>query len=104
MWALYERRLAEGAGPDDAFFVHEGREARTWDVERVAKEVAAFGGNPGESVGGHSFRAGGATEAARKGMTMLQLKLMGRWDSDIALIYARYSGEDGRELVRRITE
>ena len=104
MWALYERRLAEGAGPDDAFFVHEGREARTWDVERVAKEVAAFGGNPGESVGGHSFRAGGATEEARKGMTMPQLKLMGRWDSDIALIYARYSGEDGRELVRRITE
>lgn len=44
-------------------------------------------GLPGELYSGHSFRAGGATDLFSANVPYPQIKKMGRWVSDAALIY-----------------
>ena len=41
----------------------------------------------------HSFRIGGATALCCAGIPLEQLKAMGRWDSDVALVYSRQTFE-----------
>ena len=41
----------------------------------------------------HSFRIGGATALAGAGVTLEQIKSMGRWDSEVAFVYQRRTFE-----------
>lgn len=41
----------------------------------------------------HSFRIGGATALAGAGVTLEQIKTMGRWDSEVAFVYQRRTFE-----------
>ena len=42
------------------------------------------------SLNTHSFRIGGATYAARRGMTQLQIQRLGRWSSNAYMKYLRW--------------
>ena len=83
-------RNPNGTGP--FFRIRQGagwRPFATTDVAAHAQYVARHAGVPHESVGGKAYRIGGATDHADGGGTPLELRQQGRWDSDLAFIYAR---------------
>ena len=51
--------------------------------------IVAAVGLPPDEIGARSYRIGGATDRADGGGDPTMIKARGRWDSDIALIYAR---------------
>ena len=99
---LVRRRRQEGAGEGDWLFAWDGKALTRGGLESVAERIATNSGKDGKRFGCHSFRVGGATEAARKGVSMLELMQLGRWASDCAAIYARYDRRTGADLVWRL--
>ena len=57
--------------------------------DKITKLSLAFCGLDSSRYKGHSFRIGGASEAARKGYTDSQIRFMGRWKSDAFKKYIR---------------
>ena len=53
------------------------------------------------NIGGHSLRAGGATDAAQRGVDLSLLKKHGRWKSDAVFLYLR--DDVGDELEFNVT-
>lgn len=51
--------------------------------------IAAAVGLPPNEIGAHSYRIRGTTNHADGGGDPTMMKARGRWDSDIAFIYAR---------------
>ena len=95
-WEPYSalRRLAAARAdePPDAplFVARGGRQMTTPRFRALIKRYACMlGWNPKEA-GAHTPRIGGASEYAATGeASQLLLEAKGRWDSDVAAIYAR---------------
>ena len=60
--------------------------------DEVKAIMAALGLDP-SLYGAHSLRIGGATAALAAGVPPSLIRLMGRWSSDVYLIYCRMSEE-----------
>ena len=95
-----------------------GKPLTTERLRQHAKAIWRAAGQTG-SVGGHSFRIGGATDLADQGASQALLQAKGRWASDIGQIYARMTqraqlaaskamqrrgGRDMEELFPRFTQ
>lgn len=76
-----------GASP---LFHHHGGVAlkRSYFVSITKILVASLGLDP-KNYAGHSFRAGSTTTASQKSFADWELKLLGRWQSNIYSIYVR---------------
>ena len=61
------------------------------NIRRVVKWLMAEIGLDPARFGAHSLRIGGATAALAAGFTPAQIRLLGRWSSDVAEIYMRMS-------------
>ena len=59
------------------------------NVRRVVKWLMADLGLDPARFGAHSLRIGGATAALAAGFSPAQIRLLGRWSSDVAEVYMR---------------
>jgi len=85
---LYREKFGE-PGPNDRIFVKENRShLKTCDVTKIIKAMVW---NAGLSVqcSAHSLRAGGATEAAKAGVSIEVIMAIGRWKTNCVLRYIR---------------
>jgi len=96
---LKRDRLKEGASNGDYLFVSDQGIATTTTLSRLADDIAHCANLDKGSVSNHSFRIGGATDAVARGCSEAQLKALGRWDSDVAFVYARYDAASSRKFV-----
>lgn len=72
------------------FFVTRGGAplARSW-ISKMMKQALKVGGIPAKNFASHSFRIGGATQAALNGFSEIQIKELGRWSSMAFTKYIR---------------
>jgi hypothetical protein len=66
---------------------------------RIKSAIMAIGRNP-TRFGGHSLRAGGATDLFRAKVAYPSIKKFGRWKSDAALIYYRDEDKISKEATK----
>jgi hypothetical protein len=71
---------------DPVFSIHGERVGRTWVTKQLRKCLAKIGLEPSH-YSGHSFRKGGASSLAERGVPDSIIKVMGRWKS---VAYQRY--------------
>jgi integrase len=78
-------------GTKSLAFFHKprGQWLRVKEVAVVLKECLIQCGETSANITLHGFRYGGVTEAARKGASDTQLRLIGRWRSSAFLKYVR---------------
>ena len=75
-----------------------GKAFRVAEVRQVVKWLMhAIGADP-DRFGAHSFRIGGATAALAAGVSPAQIRLLGRWASDVAELYTRATLQAGSDL------
>jgi hypothetical protein len=90
--ALRRLHAARAAEPSTAplFVPRRGRKLTTAHFRALIKRYAKLLGWDPKEAGAHSPRIGGASEYAATGdASQLLLEAKGRWDSDVAKIYAR---------------
>ena len=76
---------------------------RAFTVRHVRNMVRALMravGEDGAMFGAHSLRIGGATAALAAGIDPSLIRLMGRWSSDVYLIYCRISRQSAAGLAQ----
>ena len=61
---------------------------KSYFIDALKMSLIELGLNP-HLYGGHSFRSGSATSASIKGFNEWELKLLGRWESNVYTIYLR---------------
>jgi len=84
------RRAAHGErGP--LFCHHDGRGITVAELRDMVKRLMQAIGLDPSVFGAHSLRIGGATAALAAGVPPSLIRLMGRWSSDVYLIYCRMS-------------
>ena len=93
LWDLFERDpLQEGEAPEDRPLFRDtatGDAFRVSGIRRVVKWLMASIGLDPDRFGAHSLRIGGATAALAAGVSPAQIRLLGRWSSDVAELYTR---------------
>jgi hypothetical protein len=93
LWNLFERDpLREGEAAADRPLFRDtatGDAFRVKDIRRVVKWLMASIGLDPARFGAHSLRIGGATAALAAGVAPAQIRLLGRWSSDVAELYTR---------------
>jgi hypothetical protein len=89
------RQMEPNARPEDPLFSWSsgsnrfGDGVRRCDVAQIIKEAAHLCGIPEAILGTHSCRRGGATALRIAGTPMDQIKIFGRWASDVFDIYVQ---------------
>ena len=92
LWLARRRQL--GIDESRALFCHDDGSSFTVDqVRDMVKAVMQAAGYDPALYGAHSLRIGGATAALAAGVSPAQIRLMGRWSSDVYEIYCRMSVE-----------
>jgi integrase len=96
--------VRRGASMDSLLFPNvrtgQGAQPRETFVSFVRKRLAACGILNPQDYGGHSFRAGGATDLFRGHAHEAVVKMLGRWRSHQAyLIYIRLDPSQSSELI-----
>ena len=66
-----------------------GRALRVSELNEWVQWLMASIGEPAQEYGSHSCRIGGATAMYAAGYSELDIRTMGRWDSDVYRIYVR---------------
>ena len=66
---------------------------RVCGIRRVVKWLMASLGLDPARFGAHSLRIGGATAALAAGVSPAQIRLLGRWSSDVAELYTRMTSQ-----------
>ena len=93
LWEMCQRDpLLEGELPHERPLFRNtasGAAFRVSDVRRVVKWMMAKLGLDPSRYGAHSLRIGGATAALAAGVSPAQIRLLGRWSSDVAELYMR---------------
>ena len=85
-------------------FRERGRQAvHPKDFTAEVKQAAVRAGQDSSLFKGHSPRIGAATDLVDRGASMLMLQARGRWDSDVAAIYARMT-EGGQLQLSRLMQ
>jgi len=87
--------------PDDHIFGIDGKPYLKSDFMQMLRTYAERIGLDPQSVGGHSVRIGGATDAKDAGCTDMEIRILGRWASDTFLTYTRYTSAHIASLVKR---
>lgn len=88
-WVQERRRRHGVLGP---LFCHaDGSAITVAEVRDMVKSLMAAIGLDPRHFGAHSLRIGGATAALASGVPPALIRLMGRWSSDVYLIYCRMS-------------
>ncbi|KAL0485936.1 xerD [Acrasis kona] len=79
-------------------FVHEnGKPLTTDDVREIVQQMIRFAGRK-EVCGAHSLRSGGATLAAKAGLSLEEIMAIGRWKSECVHRYIRALVGVGKKL------
>jgi len=83
----YSKKFGHGFKKGMNIFVKEnGKSLKTDDVREIVQQMIRFSGRT-EKCGAHSLRSGGATQAAKEGLSMAEIQAIGRWKSDCVLRY-----------------
>ena len=84
--------MAHGAQPSGPLFVKRDGQAYTKDeIRDKVQLVANFLRMPDTvTLGAHSLRIAGAMDVFTNGGTAEDLKLSGRWGSEVAFVYLRF--------------
>ena len=80
-----------GSAPGPWFAWSDGRPITPAWFRRALAACLSHASITAPMITPHSFRIGAATHAAASGMTILQIKAMGRWNSDAFARYIRLS-------------
>ena len=90
--------------PNSPLFLHNNHLPLTCShmVNSTKLHIATLGLQT-DQYSGHSYRIGGATDAANSGLSDWEIKLMGRWSSDAYLGYIRAPTSLLADLTRRMT-
>ena len=75
------------------FRLANGESVRTGDVREMVRHLMRQIGCDPLQYGAHSLRIGGATAAMAAGVDPAVIKVMGRWSSDVFMIYTRINRE-----------
>ena len=99
LWRLDPLKTGELASETPLFRdTASGASFSVADVRQVVKWLMhAVGADP-RRFGAHSLRIGGATAALAAGIAPAQIRLAGRWASDVAEVYMRMSRQAGHNL------
>jgi len=93
LWEMCERDpLRDGEAPDTRPLFRDTASGAAFSVSgirRVVKWLMASIGLDPNKFGAHSLRIGGATAALAAGVSPAQIRLLGRWSSDVAELYMR---------------
>ena len=93
LWEMCQRDpLLEGELPHERPLFRDtasGAAFKVSDVRKVVKWLMANLGLDPARFGAHSLRIGGATAALAAGVSPAQIRLLGRWSSDVAELYMR---------------
>ena len=81
------------------FRLASGEPVRTGDVREIVRALMKRIGCDPLQFGAHSLRIGGATAAMAAGVDAAVIKVMGRWSSDVFMIYTRIN----REMAARMS-
>ena len=99
-WVAERRRRFGDRGA--LFCDDDGRPVSVRQLRDMVKLLmAAIGLNPA-LFGAHSLRIGGATAALAAGVPPSLIRLMGRWSSDVYLLYCRMSAQAALGVGRSI--
>ncbi len=86
---LLDYLKCRGSKPGPLFVKGNHQPVKSSDISQALSSCLASLGLDPTHYGTHSFRIGGATEAAQKGASDAQLRLIGRWKSNAFLSYVR---------------
>ena len=93
LWELFQRDpLRDDESPELTPLFRDtasGAAFRVKDIRRLVKWLMASIGLDPARFGAHSLRIGGATAALAAGVAPAQIRLLGRWSSDVAELYTR---------------
>lgn len=90
VFALKEFLNIRSSSPGPLFISSNGYPVKTEEFAQVLKQALKSSQLSPTSYTSHSFRIGGATYAAKIGLTSLQIRRLGRWSSDAYLKYLRW--------------
>ena len=79
-----------------------GRALRVADANKWVKRLMQSIGEDPDEYGSHSCRTGGATAMFKAGASALDIRTIGRWSSDVYLIYVHADCERAVEMSRRL--
>ena len=99
LWRLDPLRPGEVASEVPLFRdTVSGKAFRVAEIRQVVKWLMhAVGAGPNR-FGAHSLRIGGATAALAAGVSPAQIRVLGRWASDVAELYTRATLQAGSDL------
>ena len=102
LWELFQRDpLKDGERPDQRPLFRNpanGAAFKVSDVRSVVKWMMAKIGLDPKRFGAHSLRIGGATAALAAGVSPAQIRLLGRWSSDVAELYMRMTQQSAGDF------
>ena len=102
LWELVQRDpLKKGERPDQVPLFRNtanGAAFKVSDVRSVVKWMMAKMGLDPKRFGAHSLRIGGATAALAAGVSPAQIRLLGRWSSDVAELYMRMTQQSAGDF------
>ena len=108
VWEFENLRLVDRVSPEREAFTPAFRDPRTGKALRVCdankwvKELMERIGEDPEEYGSHSLRIGGATAMYKYGASALDIRTVGRWSSDVYLIYVHADRARAAEMSRRL--
>ena len=102
LWELFQRDpLRKGELPHQRplfWDTASGAAFKVSDVRGVVKWLMAQMGLDPRRFGAHSLRIGGATAALAAGVSPAQIRLLGRWSSDVAELYMRMTQQSAGDF------
>lgn len=100
---ISQRSALFGNSPQSPLFVSSSGLALTRAAfnSHIKAFISKLGKNPSH-YSGHSLRAGGASDAAKNGLSEWEIKLMGRWTSDAYERYIRLPVEYRYNFARKM--
>ena len=102
LWELFQRDpLKKGERPDRRPLFRNpanGAAFKVSDVRSVVKWMMAKIGLDPKRFGAHSLRIGGATAALAAGVSPAQIRLLGRWSSDVAELYMQMTQQSAGDF------
>ena len=102
LWEMFQRDpLKKGERPDQRPLFRNtatGAAFKVSDVRSVVKWMMAKMGLDPKRFGAHSLRIGGATAALAAGVSPAQIRLLGRWSSDVAELYMRMTQQSAGDF------
>ena len=101
-WQLLQHHQRVGSLPGDPFFKIDDRALDRVTLVNHIKQLATSLGLDSSRYSGHSLRIGGATSAAKAGLSQWQIKLLGQWNSQAYQVYIKQDPRACADLAARM--